>query len=195
MARPVSPEKIKNIKSSVVKLIAQKGYSGTTVADVANHAKVSDGYLYRFYENKEALVQSVYEVEVKAFHDFIEQSIVESSTARAVIDDIVTYLFSLALNNTDLYRFIHVMLHDPTFVFPRARLETIRDLSERIVTKGKQTGEFDLQWCGEDLFVLIFSVPFKFLDSRLRGTYKRGKLTEKDRTQLIELLFRALSKK
>ena len=36
---------------------------------IAKEAQVSDGYLYRFFEGKEALVQSVDETEVTAFHE------------------------------------------------------------------------------------------------------------------------------
>lgn len=195
MARPVSPDKLKNIKLAVVNQISQRGYSITTVSNISKEAGVSDGYLYRFYDNKESLVQAVYEEEVTTLHNFIENSLTEFDSAKEVIEAVVHYFFEMTHKRPELYRFIHVMLHDPSFVFPKSRLEAIRKISVNLISKGRASGEFDPLWEGEDLFVLLFSVPFKFLDSRLRGTFKKQQLNESDKTRLVELLYRALSRR
>lgn len=195
MARQISPEKLENLKLAVLSRIAKFGYSTASVATIAKEAGVSDGYLYRFYKTKEALVQAIYEEEVGAFHSHIHRALEDMKTAKEVISAIVGYLIRLAIAKPESFRFIDVMLHDPTFTFPITRLESIRCIAVNLIAKGHQSQEFDTKWQAEDLFVLLFSVPLKFIDSRLRGIFQKKKLVQSEQSHLTELLFAALSKK
>lgn len=194
MARQISTEKLANLRLAVISRVAKHGYSTATVSIIAKEAKVSEGYLYRFYATKEALVQAIYVEEVGAFHAVIEHALDELNSAKEVIAAIVGYLIQLAIQKPDSFRFIDVMLHEPTFIFPASRLEAIRKISTRLIEKGKRSKEFDPKWQAEDLFVLLFSVPLKFIDSRLRGIFQKKKLVQNETSRLTELLFGALSR-
>jgi TetR/AcrR family transcriptional regulator, repressor of fatR-cypB operon len=58
--RPLVDDKRRIILDAALRVFAVKGYHGTSVPDVAEAADVGTGTLYRYFANKEALVNEVY---------------------------------------------------------------------------------------------------------------------------------------
>jgi AcrR family transcriptional regulator len=58
--RPLVDDKRRIILDAALGVFARKGYHGTSVPDVAEASGVGTGTLYRYFENKEALVNEVY---------------------------------------------------------------------------------------------------------------------------------------
>lgn len=58
MARPI--EKRQHIERAVVEVVARKGLPATTIQDIAVAATVSQGLLYRYWENRDDLAGDVY---------------------------------------------------------------------------------------------------------------------------------------
>jgi AcrR family transcriptional regulator len=58
--RPVVDDKRRRILDAALKVFAERGYEGTTVPQVAHAAKVGTGTLYRYFADKQALVNQVY---------------------------------------------------------------------------------------------------------------------------------------
>jgi AcrR family transcriptional regulator len=58
--RPVEGDKRREILDAGLRVFAERGYHGTSVPEVAQAAKVSVGSLYRYFANKDALVNEVY---------------------------------------------------------------------------------------------------------------------------------------
>ena len=58
--RPLVDDKRRRILDAALPVFAAKGYHGTAVPDVAEAAGVGTGTLYRYFANKEALVNEVY---------------------------------------------------------------------------------------------------------------------------------------
>jgi len=54
------PEKRRAILHAAVKVFAEKGYQGCRIADVARQAGVAYGLVYHYFQNKEALLESVF---------------------------------------------------------------------------------------------------------------------------------------
>ncbi len=50
------------ILNSALELFAQKGYSNTSISDIAKSAKVSKGLAYNYFENKQKLMEEVIHV-------------------------------------------------------------------------------------------------------------------------------------
>ena len=53
-------DKLDRILEAATSLFAEKGFHGTTVPDVANAASVGAGTIYRYFDNKEDLVNGVF---------------------------------------------------------------------------------------------------------------------------------------
>ncbi len=58
--RPLVDDKRRRILDAALETFAARGYHGTAVPEVAEAAGVGTGTLYRYFENKEALVNEVY---------------------------------------------------------------------------------------------------------------------------------------
>ena len=54
------PEKRRAILHAAVRVFAEKGYHGCRIADVARQAGVAYGLVYHYFQNKEALLESVF---------------------------------------------------------------------------------------------------------------------------------------
>ncbi|SEA02168.1 DNA-binding transcriptional regulator, AcrR family [Thalassobacillus cyri] len=66
---PVATSKRDNILNSALKLFAERGFDATTVPMIANDALVGAGTIYRYFENKEVLVNTLFQYYI---HTFIE---------------------------------------------------------------------------------------------------------------------------
>ena len=74
-ARRVDPDKRTAIMNAALELFLERGFHGTAVPLVAERAKVGAGTIYRYFENKEALVNELYrewkqEISQSILHDF-----------------------------------------------------------------------------------------------------------------------------
>src|SRR5258706_3253436 len=58
--RPVVDDKRRRILDAALRAFADRGFHGTIVPEVAEAAGVGTGSLYRYFANKEALVNEVY---------------------------------------------------------------------------------------------------------------------------------------
>ena len=58
--RPVSGDKHRELLDAGLRTFAARGYHGTSVPDVAEAAGMAVGTVYRYFANKDALVNEVY---------------------------------------------------------------------------------------------------------------------------------------
>lgn len=68
-----------DIMEAALILFAERGYDGTTVPMIAEKAKVGAGTIYRYFENKESLVNSLFQNHVGKFSDMLRKSLDEQS--------------------------------------------------------------------------------------------------------------------
>ncbi len=68
-----------DIMEAALILFAERGYDGTTVPMIADKAKVGAGTIYRYFENKESLVNSIFQDHIIKFSDMLKNSIDEQS--------------------------------------------------------------------------------------------------------------------
>src|SRR5947209_3111286 len=62
LRRPRDPDRRKqDVLRAALELFAEKGFDGTSVPDVARRARVAAGTIYRYFANKEELVNAVYQ--------------------------------------------------------------------------------------------------------------------------------------
>jgi len=59
--------KRKAILDAALELFAERGFHGTTVPDVADRAALGVGTVYRYFENKESLVNALFQMWKEAF--------------------------------------------------------------------------------------------------------------------------------
>jgi len=77
----MSTNKRDNILAAALALFAERGYDGTTVPTIADYAKVGAGTIYRYFENKEVLVNSLFQESIQKLADVLETNQPPPATA------------------------------------------------------------------------------------------------------------------
>jgi AcrR family transcriptional regulator len=96
-----------DILTAAIKLFAERGYDGTTVPMIADNAKVGAGTIYRYFENKESLVNSLFQECIQKFLDALKSSKMKSSTdVREHFHVLFHVMIHYAENNTQALHFI-----------------------------------------------------------------------------------------
>src|SRR5688572_30635070 len=65
--RAAPADKSEAIMNAALDLFVEKGFHGTAVPEIADKAGVGAGTIYRYFENKEALVNALYRQEKERF--------------------------------------------------------------------------------------------------------------------------------
>ncbi|MBI1945803.1 MAG: TetR/AcrR family transcriptional regulator [Deltaproteobacteria bacterium] len=77
----ISPHKREALLDAALALFAERGFHGTTVPEVAERAKVATGTLYRYFEDKDALVNAVF----RRCNEQLQQAVVEGFPTDAAV--------------------------------------------------------------------------------------------------------------
>lgn len=70
MPRPTQEGKI---LEAALKCFAEKGYEATTIRNIAHHAGVTEGAIYRHYPSKEAVAQSLFSYHLEQFAGSLQE--------------------------------------------------------------------------------------------------------------------------
>jgi AcrR family transcriptional regulator len=114
--RPLVDDKRRIILDAALRVFAVKGYHGTTVPDVADAAGVGTGTLYRYFANKESLVNEVYRdakvrLRTAVLDDLDEPNLMEPGDARMWFDEIWYRLGAFARKQPEAFRFLEMQDH------------------------------------------------------------------------------------
>ncbi|MBU9675161.1 TetR family transcriptional regulator [Planococcus sp. CP5-4] len=70
---PTPTTKRDDVLSSALTLFAERGFDATTIPMIANDAKVGAGTIYRYFDNKEMLVNTLFQHYVTLFREALEK--------------------------------------------------------------------------------------------------------------------------
>ena len=104
MARPSDPNKKKKIVIAAIATFAQKGYSATTIAEVAEAAGIGKGTIYEYFRSKEDLFFATFErliLDTEHEMDKVSESVVGSASLR--LEAMANTILSTWLANLNLY--------------------------------------------------------------------------------------------
>ncbi|WP_245585857.1 TetR/AcrR family transcriptional regulator [Paenibacillus pinihumi] len=129
------------IAEAALILFAERGYDGTTVPMIADNAEVGAGTIYRYFENKEALVNELFQDGVKRLH----QSMMQDYPFEGSIREQFTHLFY------GMVRFAQKHLHEQYFIethsnaycldeTSRNTFQQLLDFFHAYIDRGKQQG-------------------------------------------------------
>ncbi|NWL89644.1 MULTISPECIES: TetR/AcrR family transcriptional regulator [unclassified Paenibacillus] len=76
----MSNQKQKDIMDASLALFSERGYDGTTIPMIAEKAQVGAGTIYRYFENKEQLVNELFQSCLESFLNKIKENFPYSST-------------------------------------------------------------------------------------------------------------------
>ena len=139
---PVRPEtKRPDIERAALHLFIRRGLRGTTVRDIAAHAHVAEGTLYRHWRSKRDLARAVYRGCAETVAAAVRRAAASEQRAGAQLAAAIRALFRSARDDILLYEMLVMPPSRETHDFLQHTTSPAAVLAE-IVTNGQRRREF-----------------------------------------------------
>jgi len=142
LAHAVRPEtKRPDIERAALHLFIRRGLRGTTVRDIAAHARVAEGTLYRHWRSKRDLARAVYRGCAETVAGEVRRAAARKQTAPAKLAAAIRALFRSARDDVLLYEMLVLPPSRDTHDFPGGGTSPADVLTE-IVAEGQERRAF-----------------------------------------------------
>jgi AcrR family transcriptional regulator len=170
------------------------GYEKTTVSDLAKVIGISKAYIYKFFDSKHAIGETICANCLNAIIRAVDEAMVDAPSAserlRRVFKAIVASSSHLFFHDRKLY---DIARTSATECWPSARNyeNYIRQLLLQIVREGRESGEFERKTPLDETATAIYLVMRPYIDPLLL----QHNLTHADEAthQLSSLILRSLA--
>lgn len=112
MAKKIDTSKIERIRQASVEIISECGITGSSVAAIAQRARVSAGYLYRHYPSKVELVNDLLNDALNSITERIDALIGENDRIDRIVSGIIGFILESASLNPYRLKFQIMLLND-----------------------------------------------------------------------------------
>ena len=137
-------EKKDLIRLSATKIIAKEGFYKTKVQEIADDAKIAVGTVYIYYENKDGILDYIFEAQHKKIVKFCEKLEREKIPPLDKIKKLLEFHFKEMKNNPDLAKVLVQEKRGP----PENELQWIKndsigvpEIFHKMLDESKQKGE------------------------------------------------------
>ena len=145
MGKRKNSEKYYRIIQAATKIFAQKGFYQSKISEIAGEAQVADGTIYIYFENKDDILISLFEEQMKVVLDnMVSQISQEDDPAKKLVKFALTHL-ELIEQNQNMAEIIQVEVRQSSKFMKEYKnekfaqyLELIRD----IIREGQEKGVF-----------------------------------------------------
>ncbi|GAB6088521.1 TetR/AcrR family transcriptional regulator [Spirochaeta dissipatitropha] len=104
MSRNQDPEKRALLLRTAVQVFGAKGYSATTIKDIAGSAGLAAGTVYNYFRDKDDLFQSCFQESWTEFHIGMEEILSRGQSIQSNIEELIHFGFDLLLDVYPLVR-------------------------------------------------------------------------------------------
>ncbi|MBN1104150.1 MAG: TetR/AcrR family transcriptional regulator [Deltaproteobacteria bacterium] len=138
-------DKYHRIIQAATKIFAKKGFFHAKVSDIAREAQVADGTIYLYFENKDDILISLFEEQMKAVLDnMIEELSKEKDAVKKIEKFALTHLRLIELNK-NMAEIIQVELRQSSKFMKEYKNEKFiqyLNLIGEIIREGQEAGLF-----------------------------------------------------
>lgn len=137
--------KYKQIIEAAVIVIAENGYHQAQVSKIAKQAGVADGTIYLYFKNKEDILVSLFQEKMGMFIEKIEDEIKLKQSAADQLYTLIEKHFSLLAEDHHLAIVTQLELRQSNKELRLRINEVLKgylNVVDKIITSGKETGEF-----------------------------------------------------
>lgn len=137
----MSSNKQEDIYEAAMNLFAERGYDGTTIPMIADRAGVGAGTIYRYFENKQSLINLLYEKCLLHFSETLRSHFPYDAVIREQFTHIVHKLFEYAVHHMNVFLFIDAH-HEGYYLNDRSRniyFDFLNFIGE-VIENGKKQG-------------------------------------------------------
>jgi AcrR family transcriptional regulator len=161
VTQPNVRDKILNVAES---LFRERGYAGTTIADIASACEMSPANVYRFFESKASLCEAITGVVLKRIEDMIQGIVSESRPAserlRLLVVKCHAITLSQCLHNNQLHELV-LKAFKQQWTIIEAHTQRVHVLYRSLIEDGVRSGEFaadDIDTASECVFSAVWGV-------------------------------------
>lgn len=131
MARALSNEKRQVILENSKRLFAERGFAGTSVADIARVAEVPVGSIYTYFDGKEELIRAIIDEGWSELRDRLQESLEQAATPEERITQLLELFMPGLINDID---FITILLSEGIgYTKVEEKIEELADLVSAIL--------------------------------------------------------------
>ena len=124
-------------------MFAKKGFFNARISDIAKGAKVADGTIYLYFNNKFDILISVLEEEIGKIIEQIEKAIEKETDPVKMLTIFIEKHLSAMKQNKNLAEVIHIELRQSDRLVKEYRNTSFKqyiDVISRIIRKGQERG-------------------------------------------------------
>ena len=140
-----SPDKHRKIIRAATKVFAKKGFFNARISDIAKEAKVADGTIYLYFNNKFDILLSVFEQEIGKLIDHVSLLLDKESSSKARLEIFVTNHLMEMKKNRYLAEVTHIELRQTSKLIREYRKNKFNEYLEiiaAIIIQGQEDGTF-----------------------------------------------------
>ncbi|MCF8143492.1 MAG: TetR family transcriptional regulator [Deltaproteobacteria bacterium] len=145
MAKRKNNEKYQRIIAAATKVFARKGFYQSKISEIAKEARVADGTIYIYFENKDDILISLFEEQMQAVLDNMTSRLVNLTDPAKKLEEFAWTHLSLIHNNKDMAEIIQVELRQSGKFMKEYKNEKFiqyLNIIEDIVVEGQKSGLF-----------------------------------------------------
>ncbi len=138
-------DKHQKIIKAAIKVFAHKGFFNARIADIAKTAKVADGTIYLYFNNKYDILISLFEEEIGKIILQVKQAIQSETDPGKMLEIFALNHLSLLHSNRELAEVLQVELRQSTFFMKEYRNKKFveyLDIISTIILRGQKKGSF-----------------------------------------------------
>ncbi len=122
------------ILDTALQLFATKGFSSTSISNIAESAGISKGLMYNYFDSKTDLLRRIVQRAVKTGSEIIENAADESSSPKKELENIVTQAVIHIKQNRDFWKLLTSLSFQPEV------MQELQDLVEENTKWSVQVG-------------------------------------------------------
>ena len=140
-----SSDKHDKIIRAAVKVFAKKGFYSARISDIAKAAKVADGTIYLYFNNKFDILISIFDEEIGKFISQTKKLVEQTDDPRQKIEIFASKHLSMAKENKSLAEIIQMELrqsHKLIKEYRKTIFSEYVDIISAIIRQGQEKGIF-----------------------------------------------------
>ncbi|RMF64032.1 MAG: TetR/AcrR family transcriptional regulator [Calditrichaeota bacterium] len=173
MARPLT--KKHEVMDAALTLFMRKGIKATTTRDIALRAGISEGTIYRHFESKEDLAESIFETNLQYFSRFLKGYLKNTSGPEEMLRAFVEGFFEFSRREQRRYGFIMAAHQTELKKLSREKMKP-KQMLTKILRLGQAKGVFrkmNLRLAGAMVWGTIMQTIFYQKSGRIPVSYER----------------------
>lgn len=133
------------IISAATKVFAKKGFFNARISDIAKEAKVADGTIYLYFNNKIDILRSVFEEEIDTIIQHTRKLIAEEQDPRKKLEIFIVTHLSYMKKNKNLAEVMQIELRQSTKLikdYRNIKFNEYINIIAEIIRQGQQQNIF-----------------------------------------------------